>query len=63
MYIYIHTYICIYIYIHINIHRQLMIRIIVEDTGIGIPDDVKRGLFQPFAQVLIYTYVFMNIYI
>jgi len=29
---------------------QLMIRIIVEDTGIGIPDDVKRGLFQPYAQ-------------
>lgn len=29
---------------------QLMIRITVEDTGIGIPDDVKRNLFQPFAQ-------------
>ena len=29
---------------------QLMIRITVEDTGIGIPDDVKCCLFQPFAQ-------------
>lgn len=29
---------------------QLMIRVTVEDTGIGIPDDVKPNLFQPFAQ-------------
>lgn len=29
---------------------ELMIRITVEDTGIGIPDDVKCCLFQPFAQ-------------
>lgn len=29
---------------------KLMIRITVEDTGIGIPDDVKCNLFQPFAQ-------------
>lgn len=29
---------------------QLMIRVTVEDTGIGIPDDVKRNLFQPFSQ-------------
>lgn len=29
---------------------KLMIRITVEDTGIGIPDDVKCCLFQPFAQ-------------
>ena len=29
---------------------QLMIRVTVEDTGIGIPDDIKCNLFQPFAQ-------------
>jgi signal transduction histidine kinase len=29
---------------------RLMIRVTVEDTGIGIPDDVKPNLFQPFAQ-------------
>ena len=34
---------------------KLMIRITVEDTGIGIPDDVKCGLFQPFAQAQRYA--------
>jgi hypothetical protein len=40
-----------------------MIRIIVEDTGIGIPDDVKRGLFQPYAQVRLYIYIHMYVYV
>lgn len=35
----------------------LMIRITVEDTGIGIPEDMKNNLFQPFAQVFFCGYV------
>ena len=34
----------------IEVGVQLMIRLTVEDTGIGIPDDVKKNLFQPFSQ-------------